>query len=338
MRRSRSALEEQPGPENRYLALPQTPIALTPLAARQEADFAAPARRGISPLLEMGAYEALWSAPGTTFRRLAELFKAHPESLPSDFVKPRRAARMAAVARALLARGGVREFGVRLHRASEYPARLRDARNPVELLYFRGWWNLLESRCVAVVGTRRPSPDGVRRARALVRRLVADDWTVVSGLAAGIDTAAHQAALAAGGRTVAVLGTPLCEAYPRDNAELQRQIADRFLVVSQVPVFRYYRQGWQHNRAFFPERNATMSALTQATVIVEAGETSGTLHQARAALHQGRRLLILDSCFRVAGLDWPHRLALQGALRVRNYDDVRQCLGGADPARSAPPR
>jgi DNA processing protein len=85
-----------------------------------------------------------------------------------------------------------------------------------------------------------------------------------------------------------VIGTPLSRVYPKDNAELQRKIAREFLLISQVPVKRYERQDYRRNRLFFPERNITMSALTEATIIVEAGETSGTLIQARAALNQGR--------------------------------------------------
>jgi hypothetical protein len=87
------------------------------------------------------------------------------------------------------------------------------------------------------------------------------------------------------------------------------------------------RQAPPQNRLFFPERNVTMSALTEATVIVEAGETSGTLTQARAALHQGRKLFILDSCFRNASLAWPARFEAEGAIRVRTADDLWAALG-----------
>jgi DNA processing protein len=164
------------------------------------------------------------------------------------------------------------------------------------------------------------------RDRRLTRALVQDGFTVVAGLAAGIDTEAHTAAIEAGGQTIGVLGTPLGEYYPRENCALQDQLARRFLVISQVPVVRYAEQTPRANRLFFPERNATMSALTEATLIVEAGETSGTLIQARAALEQGRKLLILDSCFR-QGLAWPEKYVARGAIRVRDYDDVARALG-----------
>lgn len=123
------------------------------------------------------------------------------------------------------------------------------------------------------------------------------------------------AAIEYGGRTIAVMGTPLSKVYPSENAELQRRLAEEFLVISQIPVKRYDRQDFRRNRSFFPERNVTMSALIEATIIVEAGETSGTLIQARAALHQGRKLLILDSAFRDQRLTWPARFAEKGAIR-----------------------
>jgi len=289
--------------------------------------------RAVSPLLDLGAYEVLWSRQGASFKTIADLFRAHPDALPSDLVDHDEAEEMARKVLALLREGGVDRFGVRIHRAGEYPAKLRDARDPVELLYFQGWWNYVESHSVAVVGARKASEEGIRRARKLARQLVDDDWTVVSGLAAGIDTAAHTAALEASGRTIAVLGTPLSEVYPRENRDLQRRIAREFLVISQVPVYRHSQQDWRLNRNFFPARNVTMSALTEATIIVEASDTSGSLTQARAALAQGRRLFILESCFQVPGLTWPHTYEQLGAVRVRDYDDIRRTLLSADQDR-----
>src|SRR5712675_2989098 len=99
-----------------------------------------------------------------------------------------------------------------------------------------------------------------------------------------------------------------------------------FPVISQVPIVRYAQQHLRGKAHFFPERNATMSALTEATIIVEAGETSGTLVQARHALKQGRKLFILDSCFENPDITWPHHFAEQGAIRVRNYDDISRHL------------
>jgi DNA processing protein len=292
----------------------------------------APAKT-ISPLLEMGAYEALWSEPGASFRRIAERLRSRPDALLSDFVPHPRAMDTARRAVDILRQREVRIFGVQIHRAGEYPRKLRDAQNPLELLYYQGWWGLVERRSVAVVGTRKPSSEGKLRTRKLVCQLVEDGWTIVSGLAAGIDTEAHRTALAAQGQTIAVIGTPLSETYPKDNRDLQAELAENHLVLSQIPILRYYQQSWKLNRHFFPERNITMSALTEATIIVEAGNTSGTLIQARAALQQKRKLFILDSCFQNPELTWPARFEQLGAIRVMGFDEIRSVLGIAQQDR-----
>ncbi len=288
---------------------------------------AGPALSPISPRRELGAYEALWLEKGATFKTLAERFAADPSALPSDFVSPAIADQCAADVMKRLKQANVHQFGVRIHHAGDYPQKLRDARHPVELLYYRGAWEITESRCVAVVGSREASEDGIRRAARLARELVDRGFTVVSGLAKGVDCAAHAAAIARGGRTIAVVGTPLGVCYPKENLELQETIAQQHLVISQVPVLRYAKQAPPQNRLFFPERNKTMSALTEGTIIVEAGDTSGTLTQARAALHQGRKLFILDSCFQRSDITWPSRYEAEGAIRVRTPEDIWSALG-----------
>lgn len=286
------------------------------------------AERAVSPFLELGAYESLWDEQSASFKTIADLFSRQAGALPSDFVAHSRASSYANDVHAKLKEAGVKSYGVRVHGAGDYPERLRIADHPIELLYFQGWWDLVNSpRSVAVVGTRKPSPEGLARTRKLVRSLLEDDFTIVSGLAAGVDTAAHTAAIEDGGRTIAVLGTPLSKAYPAVNAKLQREIADNHLLISQVPVKRYSNQkNPTLNNFFFPERNITMSALTDATIIVEAGETSGTLIQARHALKQGRKVFILENNFRRLDLKWPHTFEERGAIRVTDYDDIRRHL------------
>lgn len=286
-----------------------------------------PAVAPISPTREMGAYEAMWLEPSATFKTIADKFAADPSAMPSDFVSETATRDALAEAWDVLRKAKIDNFGIRINHAGEYPPKLRDAKYPVELLYYRGAWDLTETRCVAVVGSRNPTPEGRELAQQIAKRLVAADITVVSGLAAGIDTAAHTAALEAQGRTIAVVGTPLGTVYPKENAELQERIARDFLLISQVPILRYRRQAPPQNRLFFPERNVTMSALTEATIIVEAGETSGTLIQARAALHQGRKLFILNSAFERPDLTWPARFEKQGAIRVRSFKEMMQHLG-----------
>jgi DNA processing protein len=286
-----------------------------------------PTIRAIAPLKEMGAYEALWAKTETTFKSLAQKFREFPDRLPSDFVEEYEADYFARLVLGMLRESGIRQFGVRVHRAGEYPKKFRDAEDPVELLYYRGSWDLVETPSVAVVGTREPSAQAIENTSRIVKLLVNDGYTIASGLARGIDAAAHKAAIENDGKTIAVIGTPLNRVYPKENAVLQEEIADKFLVISQVPVYRYSKQDFRRNRTFFPERNKTMSALTEATIIVEAGRTSGTLIQARAALLQKRKLFILESSFRNPDLTWPLEFESLGAIRVRKYEDIRKNLG-----------
>lgn len=284
-------------------------------------------RKPISSIMEMGAYEALWLDDKTTFKSLADLFAANPNSLPSDFVTSEHSLEIATQVMKKIEASGVRDFGLRIHGAGDYPDCLRDAKEPVELLYYRGWWDIVNTnKRVAVVGTRQISDDGIKRARKLVRQLVEHDYTIVSGLAKGVDTVAHKTAIDAGGRTIAVPGTPLTECYPKENYDLQEYISSHFLLITQVPVLRYLKQDYRKNRFFFPERNKTMSALTDATIIVEAGETSGTLIQAQAALAQGRKLFILENCFNNPSLTWPATYEKKGAIRVKELDDILKVL------------
>ena len=277
----------------------------------------------IQPILEMGAYESLWLQKGATVKTMADRFASDSTALPSDFVSHIEAQESADRVLEVFRNKSISRFGIRVHRAGDYPVKLRDARHPVELLYYRGAWDLVERPCVAVVGSREPSEDGIRRAQRIAGELVGKGYTVVSGLARGIDTAAHNAAIEAGGYTVAVIGTPIHKAYPAKNRDLQNLIARKYLLISQVPVLLHDRRPPKLNKMFFPERNATMSALTKATIIVEAGEASGTLTQARAAFYQGRKLFILNSCFENPTLTWPERFEREnGAIRVRKPTDI----------------
>ncbi len=171
----------------------------------------------------------------------------------------------------------------------DYPENLRTVHDRPPLIFIAGRLHPEDTRAVAVIGSRRASPDGLERARTLTKALVDSRYTIVSGLAAGIDTAAHMTALEGGGQTVAVIGTGLEHSYPAQNADLQRRIADEGAVVSQF---------WPEagpSRQTFPARNAVMSGLSLATVIVEASQTSGARIQARHALGHGRPVLLISS-------------------------------------------
>jgi DNA processing protein len=142
---------------------------------------------------------------------------------------------------------------------------------------------------VAVVGTRRATPTGLAQATSVTSDLVSSGYVVVSGLAAGVDTAAHSSALTAGGRTVAVIGTGLRHAFPKTNADLQRRLGEEHAVVSQ------FWPGQEPRRWTFPQRNAVMSGFSRATVVIEASHTSGARMQARLALEHGRPVFLMRS-------------------------------------------
>jgi DNA processing protein len=232
--------------------------------------------------------------------------------------------------------GGITtSFSISIFRDLQYPEQLRQVRHALPLFYFRGNYGLLNTRCVSVVGARKASEMGLRRARKLGTALAKHGFTVVSGLARGVDTAAMAAAIQAGGSVVAVIGTPIDQVYPKENADFQEFIAQNHLLLSEVPFVRYATEHWTMRRLYFPARNETMSALSEATVIVEASDTSGTLTQARAALKQGRKLFILDSCFENPAITWPHRYEEKGAIRLHSAEQLLGNLGTGDRANPA---
>jgi DNA processing protein len=181
-----------------------------------------------------------------------------------------------------------------------------DAKEPDDLtLYYSGDLGLISRPCVSIVGAREASAQGRTRATRLARELVQRGVVIVSGLAKGIDTAAHLSTLASGGRTVAVIGTPLSKVSPVDNAPIQETIWRDHLLITPFP------EGREVFPSNFPKRNRVMAALSDATVIVEANDDSGTLHQAVACQKLGRWLFILKSV--VEAREWPKRF-----LHIRN--------------------
>lgn len=170
---------------------------------------------------------------------------------------------------------------------------------------------------VSIVGTRTPTPIGLRRAARLARELAELDVVVVSGLARGIDREAHVEAMESGGRTIAVIGTPLDRVYPPEHTELQLRIARDQLVVSQ------FAPGFTGGSWVFPARNRTMALLSHATVIVEGGKKSGAISQGWEALRLGRPLFLLKSLVESTALGWPQELVRYGA---RALTDTRELL------------
>ncbi|MBV8219028.1 MAG: DNA-protecting protein DprA, partial [Solirubrobacterales bacterium] len=192
----------------------------------------------------------------------------------------------------------------------DYPPNLRAVHDRPPMVFVAGRLAHADARGVAVVGARKASRAGTHRAAAIAEHLVDHGYTVVSGLAAGIDTAAHTAALGKRGRTVAVIGTGLARHYPPENQALQKRIASTCAVVSQF---------WPDSppsRRSFPMRNAVMSGIALATVVVEASDTSGARMQARLALAQGRPVFLLASL--VARQQWARDYAQRPGTHVIN--------------------
>lgn len=285
----------------------------------------------INPKCEIGAYEALWLQEKASFKRIAELFRDRKDACFSEFVDAKEADMLADSVYERFTRledGLEVPAGAFFRLMKQFPSELLNlADNPVQLLYYCGDWQLIRSHYkVSVVGSRKASKDGCKRAETVAKRLVQNGVVVVSGLAAGIDHAAHIGAILNGGRTIAVIGTPLDHYYPKENKNLQNLIARNDLVISQVPFHRYERQNYKINRFFFPERDITMAAISDATVIVEAGDTSGSLIQARAALKQGKKVFIMQSCFENPNITWPEKFEKKGAVRIRDKDDLLEAL------------
>jgi DNA processing protein len=205
-----------------------------------------------------------------------------------------------------------------------YPANLRLIFNLPPFLFVRGALTEDDLRAVSVVGTRQATPGGVERAATMSRLLCERGVTVVSGLARGIDTAAHTAALEAGGRTVAVIGTGILRTYPAENTALADRIAAQGAVVSQ-----FWPDGPPASYTF-PRRNVTMSGIAQGTVVIEASSTSGAKMQARLALEHGKKVFLLRSL--TEDQPWARKyVETRGAMMVDDVDDIAGAL--ADPER-----
>lgn len=187
-------------------------------------------------------------------------------------------------------------------------------------LFLKGDIHLLREKSVCVVGSRNASNEALQKTDRIVKSLVKRNIIVNAGLAKGIDTATHTAALKYGGRTIAVIGTPINQYYPKENKELQIQIEKKGLVVSQFPPCNGTVR-WN-----FPIRNATMSGISLSTIIMEAGETSGALKQADYALKQGRDVLIPQSALDNPLIKWPHKYVEKGAHSFSTLKQVLEIL------------
>ena len=199
---------------------------------------------------------------------------------------------------------------------STYPARLRVISDPPPLLYVRGEIRREDENAVAVVGSRSTSEYGRRVARDLCRGLTSLGFTVVSGMARGIDGTAHETALNAGGRTLAVLGSGVDVIYPAEHDKLYCRISENGAVISEFPM------GTRPLNFNFPARNRLISGLSLGVVVVEATEKSGSLITAALALEQGREVFAVPGEVGASRSRGAHRLIRQGAKLVETVDDI----------------
>lgn len=206
-----------------------------------------------------------------------------------------------------------------------FPAQLRDVHDLPPLLFARG--TLADDRGACIVGSRKASPDALKFAYDVATQLARRHIPVVSGLAAGIDTAAHRGALDAGGRTIAVIGTGIDQNFPPENKDLQTRIESDGLVLSQ------FWPGSSPTRISFPMRNATMSAYGMCTLVAAAGEQSGARIQARQAVAHGRPLLLSRAV--VNQTNWGKRLAAS-TYDVRVVDGVDSAVDAIETILNRP--
>ena len=204
---------------------------------------------------------------------------------------------------------------------ADSPALLATIYNPPLLLFVKGEPGVLHTAGLAVVGSRAATGYGLKVARELSGQLAARGVTIVSGLALGIDTGAHAGALAAGGKTIAVLGSGLDVIYPRDNWRLAEQVTGSGALVSEYPL------GTRPDPFRFPARNRIISGLTRGVLVVEAAQRSGSLITARLALDEGREVFAIPGRVDSVKSAGTHRLLQEGAKLVGSVDDILDELG-----------
>ena len=201
-----------------------------------------------------------------------------------------------------------------------YPQRLKEIEQPPPVLYLRGELLPEDTWAVAVVGTRRVTPYGRQVTEEIASFLAANGITVVSGLARGVDSLAHSAALKAGGRTLAVLGSGVDRIYPPENRALANQILERGAALSD------YAPGTPPEASNFPPRNRIISGLSMGVVVVEAGKTSGALITAEFAAEQGREIFAVPGNILAPQSKGTNKLIQQGALPFLSASDITQAL------------
>ena len=214
-----------------------------------------------------------------------------------------------------------RSVDILLEGTAAYPALLSRIDDPPGLLFLRGTLLPQDSLSVAIVGARHATPYGLKVAEQLGAALARAGYTVVSGLARGIDAAAHRGALRAGGRTIAVLGSGVLSVYPPEHADLAREIIDSGALISELPPLTTPHAGT------FPQRNRIVSGLSLGVVVVQAADRSGALITARLATEQGREVFAVPGAIDCRMSRGSHQLIRDGAKLVESVDDILEEFG-----------
>lgn len=284
---------------------------------------------------ELAAWIELSLVPGLGSSRFRSLLSAF--GLPGQVLKATRAQLCRVIPETLAASILERNRGPEIEKAlrwtehpgrtvltladTAYPAQLLEIPDPPALLYVAGNVKLLSSPALAVVGSRNATPQGLKNAQAFARALSDAGMTIVSGLALGVDSAAHRGALEGRGSTIAVLGTGIDVTYPRRNLPIAGEIASRGALVSEFPL------GTEPLAGNFPRRNRIISGLAKGCLIVEAAVDSGSLITARLAADQGREVFAIPGSIHSPLSKGCHALIKQGAKLVESAQDVLEELG-----------
>jgi DNA processing protein len=258
-----------------------------------------------------GNLEIAWNAPATGL-----ISAGLPARVVENFIQIRKSVDLEKVMEKVTSQG----VKVYTWEDDDYPKRLKEISQPPPVLFVKGTFNVEDDWAVSVVGTRRVTPYGRQVAAEVSRFLAENGVTVVSGLARGVDAIAHQTAVKAGGRTFAVLGSGVDVIYPPEHRKLAEDIAQQGAVISDYPM------GTQPESTNFPPRNRIIAGLSLATIVVEAGETSGALITAKFAVEQGRDVFAVPGSILTPQSDGTNRLIEEGARPLLRMNEILEVL------------
>lgn len=297
--------------------------------------YAMPAPEPAAPEEELEAFEFICTTIGPGRHRISSFLAEHgnlpSEALPSAEGSFSDEARMAEIRSILAARRGLFSFSTL--GMPGFPSCIMHQKEPLPILYHKGSLSLLSERCICVAGTRQPDLLDISAAWRIGHALAAHGYTVASGLAAGVDTASAVAAIDEGGRVVGVIGTPIDLVFPQENAHLFGEVSSQGLLMSQVPLCLYSHQISDARKTYFLDRNDLLATISEAVVIVQAGERGGSAATARAAVSHGKRLLLLPDV--AENTSWGRYYVSEGKATVaRNVTQIIESLDAMTSERS----